>query len=258
MTEGHLRAVVSGIATELKRTKRPLAVILAGHNGSGKSTLWYSHLIDALEIPLINADRMMLSLLPEPKPGQSLPAWAVQIRDNHASWMQVAQKGVEAFVAQAIEKKVPFAMETVFSHLRKDTSGRIVESKIDKIRQLQGEGYFVLLLFVGLASAELSIARVKMRVANKGSSGHDVSINKLLSRFPRTQEAIGHALTVADAALLVDNSRKPEEGALLADPIICPCLSTANPYYSPPCSPESVRTEASVALSGAAKADCPA
>ena len=43
---------------------KPLAMVLAGHNGSGKSTLWYDNLVRALRIPLINADRLTLSLLP--------------------------------------------------------------------------------------------------------------------------------------------------------------------------------------------------
>jgi predicted ABC-type ATPase len=42
-----------------KESKKPLAIVLAGHNGSGKSTMWYGHLSSVLKIPLINADRMM-------------------------------------------------------------------------------------------------------------------------------------------------------------------------------------------------------
>lgn len=215
MTRLHLQAWVRVIARTLESNQRPFAVVLAGHNGSGKSTLWNKHLAESLRMPLINADRMMLSILPETRDDRRLPDWAVDIRDRNESWMQVAQKGVEAFVAQAMEKKVPFAMETVFSHLRKDASGKIVESKIDRIRQLQEHGYYVLLLFVGLSSAELSVARVRTRVEDKRNSGHDVAPVKLLSRFPRTQEAISQALTVADAAILVDNSRGPTQAFTL-------------------------------------------
>lgn len=57
---------------------KPLGIILAGHNGSGKSTMWRQHLSPYLQIPLINADRMMLSVLPEPD-GAFLPDWAVEI-----------------------------------------------------------------------------------------------------------------------------------------------------------------------------------
>lgn len=131
-----------------KSSKKPLAIILAGHNGSGKSTLWYAKgLADKFQVPLINADRMMMSILPEVSPGtRSLPQWASRLRDSDPSWMRVAQKGVEAFVAKAMIEKVPFAMETVFSHWRMREDGT-VESKIDLIRQMQERNYFVLLFF---------------------------------------------------------------------------------------------------------------
>ncbi len=47
--------------------EKPLAIILASHNGSGKSTFWYTKLADVLKIPFINADRLTLSILPEPE-----------------------------------------------------------------------------------------------------------------------------------------------------------------------------------------------
>jgi predicted ABC-type ATPase len=195
---------IAAVLTVQEKANKPLAVVLAGHNGSGKSTLWYKRLAPQLEIPLVNADRMMLSILPEPDENKSLPAWASKLRDEDESWMGVAQKGVEAFVAQAMGHKVPFAVETVFSYLVKDEAGRILKSKVDLIRQMRAEGYFVLLIFVGLADAQLSIGRVQSR---KAQGGHDVQIDKLKERFPRTQEAMKSALDVADASLLVDNSR---------------------------------------------------
>jgi predicted ABC-type ATPase len=199
-----LASAVDAIQLDQKRSKKPLAVILAGHNGSGKSTLWYRHLANQFRIPLINADRMMMSILPEANASHPLPQWASDIRDKDQSWMTVAQKGVEAFVAQAMVNNVPFAMETVFSHWKKDGAGKI-ESKIDLIRQMQSNGYYVLLLFVGLSNFQLSIARVQTRVA---LGGHDVDIKKLESRFPRTQKAVKEAVYVADAAILTDNSRE--------------------------------------------------
>jgi len=184
-------------------SEKPLAIILAGHNGSGKSTMWSESLAPRLKIPLVNADRMMLSILPESKAGK-LPGWAQQLRDENTSWMQVAQSGVEAFVVQAMSRRVPFAMETVFSHWR-DRGDGTFESKIDRITDLQAAGYFVLLLFVGLADVQLSIGRVVTRVSQ---GGHSVDVDKLVDRFPRTQTAINAALPIADAAILMDNSRE--------------------------------------------------
>jgi predicted ABC-type ATPase len=187
------------------RSGKPLAIVVAGHNGSGKSTMWNERLAPLIRIPLVNADRMMMSILPEPPAGNPLPTWAAALRDGDERWMRVAQKGVEAFVIQAMGQNVPFAMETVFSHWRERADGR-VESKIDRIRDMQSAGYFVLLLFVGLSDAQLSVGRVLTRVS---LGGHAVESGRLIDRFPRTQKAIAAALGVADAAILTDNSREP-------------------------------------------------
>lgn len=199
-----LVGAVDHVLKEQKSSKKPLAIVLAGHNGSGKSTMWYKHLADQFQIPLINADRMMLSILPEVAPGDKLPGWASSLRDEDKSWMKVAQQGVQAFVVQAMANKVPFAMETVFSHWQPDGNGGF-ESKIDLIKDMQAAGYYVILFFVGLSNVQLSMARVSTRVAE---GGHNVDGKKLIERFPRTQNAIKLASSVADSAILVDNSRE--------------------------------------------------
>jgi len=112
-------------------------------------------------------------------------------------------RGVRAFVSLIMERRIPFAFETVFSHWKVLPSGRI-ESRADDIAALQSAGYFVVLLFVGLATAELSILRVETR---KQLGGHGVPVNKLRSRFPRTQRAVGYAAPLADMTLMFDNSR---------------------------------------------------
>lgn len=185
---------------------KPLAVVVAGHNGSGKSTMWYRSLAETLRIPLINADRMMVSILPDAHEG-FLPDWAAEVRDKDESWMRVAQNGVQAFVAQALVHGVPFAMETVFSHWHENPDGS-VDTKVDLIRQMQAAGYFVILLFVGLSSAQVSIGRVATR---KAEGGHSVEIAKLINRFGRTQKAIRLAAPVADAAVFLDNSRTKKD-----------------------------------------------
>ncbi len=199
-----IEAAVGRVLTEHKAADKPLAVVLAGHNGSGKSTLWYRRLADRLRVPLINADRMMMSILPEVSLGDRLPPWAKRLRDKDSNWMRVAQDGVQAFVTHAMTNKVAFAMETVFSHWVARDDGTY-ESKIDLIQDMQAAGYFVVLIFVGLTSSDLSVARVQTRIA---LGGHAVPTAKLRSRFPKTQKAIGFASNVADATVMVDNSRE--------------------------------------------------
>ena len=148
----------------------------------------------------------MMSILPEPR-DRNLPGWASDIRDTDTSWMEVAQKGVDGFVAHAMAKKVSFARETVFSHWRERPDGSI-ESKIGQIVEMQAAGYFVLLLFVGLSNWPLSIGRVQRRVQQGGPA---VDPEKLIARFGRTQKAIREAAKVADATILLDNSRTQRE-----------------------------------------------
>lgn len=143
-----LKDAVDQILEAQKRTEKPLATIVAGHNGSGKSTMWRKSLSGHLQIPLLNADRMMLSILPEPDGSGALIEWAQTLRDADLGWMQVAQAGVKAFAAHAMQAKVPFAVETVFSHWDVQEDGTVL-SKLDMISDLQKAGYFVLLFFVG-------------------------------------------------------------------------------------------------------------
>jgi predicted ABC-type ATPase len=183
--------------------ENPVAIVLAGHNGSGKSTLWYDRLADELQMPLVNADRLTLSLLPPPGPDNKLKAWATRLRDEDQRWQKLSQDGVQLFMGLAMEQGMPFAFETVFSYLEAQPDGTF-KSKTDVIRALQAHGYYVILLFVGLASADLSVLRVSTR---KAQGGHDVPEGKLRSRFPRTQQAIKMARQVADLTLMFDNSR---------------------------------------------------
>ena len=186
---------------------RPIALVLAGHNGSGKSTLWYDRLADALEIPLVNADRLTLSLLPPADEEQRLTQWAERLRDSDERWQKLSQDGVQLFMGLIMDQGLSFAFETVFSYLEQQPDGSF-KSKVDIITTLQEHGYYVILLFVGLASAELSILRVATR---RSQGGHTVPETKLRSRYPRTQKAISIAAQYADMTVMFDNSRGVEK-----------------------------------------------
>lgn len=187
---------------------KPVAFVVAGHNGSGKSTLWYERLASKVQMPLVNADRLTMSILPETNP---LPDWARQLRDYDERWQKLSQSGVGLFRRLIMEQKIPFAYETVFSYWEPRADGSYA-SKVDDIVQMQQAGYFVILLFVGLANVDLSILRVESR---KRKGGHDVPTDKLLDRFSRTQAAVGYATIFADMTLMFDNSRTEQEAFAL-------------------------------------------
>lgn len=174
--------------------------------------MWYTRLAGSLRIPLINADRMMMSILPDPDPETGrIPGWAQQLRDEDERWQILSQEGVRVFKRLVMDQRMPFAFETVFSHW-KPLPGGGHESKADDIRDMQKAGYYVVLLLVGLTSADFSVLRVSTR---KQQGGHDVERAKLVSRFPRTQAAVGHAAPLADMTLMFDNSREEENAFTL-------------------------------------------
>ena len=197
-----ISTVRGAVRLALPKQDRRLAIIVCGHNGSGKSTLWYEFLADQFKIPLLNADRVLLSLLPEQRESSPWPVWAQRLRDQNGLWMEISQRGLAGLMNEAIAKRATFAFETVFSYWQAVPDGTI-RSKTDLIQRLSDAGYFVVLLFVGLADVGLSIGRVLTRVHQ---GGHKVAHRKLIERFPRTQRAVAQALNVADAAVLFDNS----------------------------------------------------
>jgi predicted ABC-type ATPase len=89
---------------------------------------------------------------------------------------------------------ISFCMETVFS----DPQG----AKLEFLKECQSLGYTVILVFIGLESAALSLGRVIQRVER---GGHNVPDAKIESRVPRTFENLHQALTFVEA-LLFDNS----------------------------------------------------
>ena len=86
-------------------------------------------------------------------------------------------------------------METVFS----DPQG----AKVDFLKECRSNGYSVVMVFIGLESADLSRGRIMERVE---AGGHDVPDEKIVTRFPRTFANLRQALTFVDQAFLFDNS----------------------------------------------------
>jgi predicted ABC-type ATPase len=65
-------------------------------------------------------------------------------------------------------------------------------------------GYMLTLVYIGLASAALSMVRVRDRVE---AGGHNVPINAILRRYPDTMAKLATALDMVDRAYIIDNSQ---------------------------------------------------
>jgi predicted ABC-type ATPase len=156
----------------------PLLVVIAGSNGAGKTT-FYERFLAGLPLRFVTADRIAHALSPGDPDRATVAATRLAAAMRH----------------DLVARRESFITETVFS----DPVG-------DKVRWMRGaqpQGYSVVLLFVGIASAELSAARVAGRVVH---GGHDVPDDRLRDRYPRTLANLRAAVTFIDVAILLDNS----------------------------------------------------
>ena len=153
--------------------RRPIVVALAGPNGAGKTTFFHSFLAST-GLHLVNADVIAQRLNLDP--------------------YRAAQLAAE-FRQQLIAQRISFVFETVFS----DPVG----DKLAFLKQAETSGYTVLLIFIGIASPELSDERVAIRVLQ---GGHDVPEGKIFERYPRVLRNLEKALLELKNVRVYDNS----------------------------------------------------
>ncbi len=108
---------------------------------------------------------------------------------------RMAFSTTEALRDRLLRERRSFVTETVFS----DAAG----AKLEYLARAQAAGYHVILVFIGVSSVQLSVARVVQRVE---AGGHDVDDAKLVARFPRTLANLREAVRFVDEAFLFDNS----------------------------------------------------
>jgi len=166
-----------------RRQKPPKRiVIIAGPNGAGKTTFAQEFLLREADCPdFINADLIARGLSPF-APGRA----AIQ-----------AGKVMLDQIAGKVLRGESFAFETTLS-------GRNYTRHIPRWRKA---GYHVKLIFVGLPSPELAVARVKIRVAQ---GGHDVPENVIRRRFEAGLKNFSEPYRgLVDSWALYDSSTKP-------------------------------------------------
>jgi predicted ABC-type ATPase len=152
--------------------KRPVIVALAGSNGAGKTTFYHAHLQPSA-LRLVNADILAREL--------GMDAYD-------------AAKMAGELRQRLLEHHESFVFETVFS----DPAG----DKLAFLKEAMRRGYHVVLCFIGIASPETSDQRVGMRVSQ---GGHDVPLQKLVTRFPRTLANLKTAIPVLPKVIIFDN-----------------------------------------------------
>jgi predicted ABC-type ATPase len=154
----------------------PRLWIIAGPNGAGKSTL-VGQLI-AGRLPVINPDDIAIAL-PRRRDGKV---------DEMAAGRQALQER-KAMLATGSS----FAVETTLTG----------SNPLRFMQEAAQRGYQLKLVYIGLASAALSLKRVRDRVA---AGGHDVPIDAIMRRFPDSMAKLSAAIEMATGAYVIDNS----------------------------------------------------
>lgn len=171
----------------------PTILVLAGCNGAGKSSVAGAALLQAggtyynpdeaaRRIATANRDRV------PPLTQEEL---------NAAAWNEGRR-----LLTRAIEERLDFAFETTLG-------GHTITELLERATE---RGFAVKVWFVGLASLELHLQRIRRRVAR---GGHDIPEGTVRERFRRGRENLIRLLPCLAALRLFDNSAEgdPNRGA---------------------------------------------
>jgi len=153
----------------------PQLWIVAGPNGAGKTTL-VSHRLGR-RIAVVNPDDI----------AHALPRIDGRMDERRAGEIAIERR--HALMAQGAD----FAIETTLTG----------NSALRFLGLAKDAGYKVTLVYIGLASADLSVQRVLDRVRR---GGHAVPISALERRYPDTVSKLGRAAALADRTYVFDNS----------------------------------------------------
>ena len=152
--------------------------VIAGPNGSGKTTLARRHLIGRL--PVVNPDEIAAELDPE-RP--TSPEAAIKA-------------GRKALLRQKelMTGRKSFAVETTLSGHR----------ELAMMREAKAAGYKVNLVYLCTETPLASIGRIVQRTSD---GGHFVPRKDIERRWGRSLANLPEAVSLADRAYLLDNSR---------------------------------------------------
>ena len=156
----------------------PVLTIIAGSNGCGKSTLTSSARDKFQQYPVLDPDAIAKSIQETLGPSHS---------DIEAG------KRVLLNANELIAACQSFTVETTLSG----------STYLKMAERAKKAGFSIMVIFIGTASVEINIDRVKARVL-KG--GHDVSEKDQRRRYPRTLSNMKRLLPLADLAVILDNS----------------------------------------------------
>lgn len=169
--------------------RKPVLIVIAGPNGSGKTST------TRLVIKHEWADQCVY-INPDEIAQTKFGDW------NDVNAVRQAVEYCEEWREQLLRDHKDFIFETVLSS----------DGKVDFLKRAKEEGYFIRMFFICTGSPTINAARIANRVME---GGHDVPIQKIISRY---EKAIVNAVKVmrfADRAYFYDNSIDNQNAQLL-------------------------------------------
>lgn len=155
--------------TEHSAVKRPRILVFAGPNGSGKSTITRGLPIVGI---YVNADDIK--------------------RDAGCDDLEAA-KEAEQIRNTLLAGKRDFTFETVLSTTR----------NLDLLERAKSSGYQICAVYVLTNDSGVNVERVKERAL---AGGHDVPVDKIISRYERSLGNIARLVRIADFTRIIDNT----------------------------------------------------
>ena len=182
---------------------RPFIIVLAGVNGAGKSSALSALLLDE-GLDWYNPDRYAARLVREL--GMRLD------EANGRAW-----RHGRSLLESAIATGSNHAFETTLGG-----------TTITRLLRGASKTHDILMLYCGLASTELHIARVAQRVAHKG---HPISDGKIRERWNTSRSNLVQLLPLLARIQVLDNSQCVEPGRDVPDPELVLELESGRVVY---------------------------
>lgn len=159
---------------------RPELIVIAGPNGSGKTSVTqkFLHHEWAKDTIYINPDQIAKDIFGD---------W------NSREAVLKAANYCQEWRERCLENRDSFVFETVFSS----------DDKVEFLIKAKEAGFFVRFFFISTSHPSINAARIAKRVME---GGHDVPINKIVSRYTKSIINCGLIVPMVDRLYVYDNS----------------------------------------------------
>ncbi len=155
-------------------TQTPWIWLIAGPNGSGKST--YAPNLSSEVDEIVRPDEIAFELSP---------------KDPDRVALRAGRRAIGR-IESLLEQKRSFAVETTLS-------GKF---HLDAAKRAKSAGWNVGIVYIGLTSPTVAIARVRLR---KLGGGHDVPPADVRRRYRRSLVNLANVFEIADRLVVLDN-----------------------------------------------------